>query len=45
VSGQDGDGVSVEDMEASPSWHLKAVAIIAACLLVGYALAVNLVLK
>ena len=44
MSGQD-DGISVEDMEANPSWHLRAVGIIIACLLLAYVLAVNLVLK
>ena len=42
---QDDHGISVENMESAPAWHLKAVAIIIACLLVVYVLAVNLVLK
>ncbi len=45
MSSQDESGISVEDLEASPGWHLKAVAIIIAVLLVAYVLAVNLILK
>lgn len=45
MSQQDENGLSVEDLEAGPGWHLKALAIIIAGLLVAYVLAVNLVLK
>lgn len=45
MSEQDQNGLSVEDLEASPAWHLKAVVVIVAVLLVAYVLAVNLVLK
>ena len=37
--------ISVYDREASPRWHLKALAVIVVVLLVAYVLAVNLVLK
>jgi cytochrome c-type biogenesis protein CcmH/NrfG len=45
VSNQEQNGLSVEDLDASPGWHLKAVVVIIAVLLVAYVLAVNLVLK
>ena len=37
--------VTVEDLEASPSWHLRVVGVIIVVLLIAYVLAVNLVLK
>lgn len=44
MSSQEPD-IEVEDLDASPRWHLKALAVIAALLLAAYVAAVNLVLK
>jgi hypothetical protein len=37
--------VSVDDREASPAWHLRALAVIIVVLAVAYKVAVSLVLK
>ncbi len=45
MSKSDESGISVEDRDVKPGWHLKALAVIIAVLLVAYVVAVNMVLK